>query len=75
MAACAPTVDGIINAAATAGCLPGIHTGIVDTLIDDEYGRALTSVETTQRLRCAQDFGLSSRCTSLVMRARCRTGR
>jgi cysteine-rich repeat protein len=48
LSACAQTVDGIINASATTGCLPGIHTGIVDTLIDGEYGRALNSAEKAQ---------------------------
>ncbi len=50
LSACAQDVDGIIDSAATSGCLPTIHTTMVDTLIDGEYGRALNSTETTQNV-------------------------
>ncbi|MBI3785202.1 MAG: hypothetical protein HY270_17560, partial [Deltaproteobacteria bacterium] len=46
LSACSQQLDGIVNPAATTGCLPSLQTTVIDTLIDDEYGRALTSMDT-----------------------------
>ncbi len=48
LSACASTVDGVIDALGTSGCLLTTQAAVVDTLIDGEYGRALNSTETTQ---------------------------
>ncbi len=48
LSACASTVDGVVAALGTSGCLLTTQTAVVDTLIDGEYERALNSTETTQ---------------------------
>ncbi|HVM96022.1 MAG TPA: DUF4215 domain-containing protein [Candidatus Acidoferrales bacterium] len=50
LSSCSQQLDGIVNPAATTGCLPILETTIIDSLIDDEYGRALTSTDTAENV-------------------------
>jgi cysteine-rich repeat protein len=45
LSACAQTLDGVIDATATAGCVPATHAALADTLIDAQFGRDLGAGE------------------------------
>jgi len=49
LAACAPTVDGLVSADGRAGCIVVSHDAAVDAMVDDEYGRRLDPSETALR--------------------------
>jgi cysteine-rich repeat protein len=60
LSACATTLDGVVNSSGNGGCVPGLHTGIVDTLIDGEFGRLLASSEEDE-IACQTAIAVSSR--------------
>lgn len=45
LAVCAATIDGLVDASATAGCLLSTHAGAIAAMIDGEYGAGLSGLE------------------------------
>lgn len=46
---CAATVEGLVTADGSGGCLVASHDAAVDQMVDDEYGRRLDAVESGLR--------------------------
>ena len=60
LSACAHYVDGIAGVTGTTGCLVPQQVATLERLLDDQYGRVLTSTETSENV-CQQTIAAAGR--------------